>query len=91
MATAIKMQEARLRGDPDARIDVAASLNVLLAEAAHNEVLLGRLWAARPTGLLTRARRSRPRRQRTPGASLTSSGPIRPTGCLRGQLPDRSE
>jgi GntR family transcriptional regulator, transcriptional repressor for pyruvate dehydrogenase complex len=39
MAAAIKTQEARLRGDLDALIDVAASFNVLLAEAAHNEVL----------------------------------------------------
>jgi GntR family transcriptional repressor for pyruvate dehydrogenase complex len=39
LAAAIKKQEARLRGDLDALIDVAASFNVLLAEAAHNEVL----------------------------------------------------
>jgi GntR family transcriptional repressor for pyruvate dehydrogenase complex len=32
-------QEARLRGDVDALVNVAASFNVLLAEAAHNEVL----------------------------------------------------
>jgi GntR family transcriptional repressor for pyruvate dehydrogenase complex len=39
LESAIKTQEARLRGDLDALIDVAASFNVLLAEAAHNEVL----------------------------------------------------
>lgn len=39
LAEAIQNQEARLRGDLDALIDVAASFNVLLAEAAHNEVL----------------------------------------------------
>jgi GntR family transcriptional regulator, transcriptional repressor for pyruvate dehydrogenase complex len=39
LTAAIEKQEARLRGDVDALIDVAASFNVLLAEAAHNEVL----------------------------------------------------
>jgi GntR family transcriptional repressor for pyruvate dehydrogenase complex len=39
MAAAIAEQEARLLGDMDALIDVAASFNVLLAESAHNEVL----------------------------------------------------
>jgi GntR family transcriptional regulator, transcriptional repressor for pyruvate dehydrogenase complex len=39
LAAAIKKQEARLSGDLSALIDVAASFNVLLAEAAHNEVL----------------------------------------------------
>jgi GntR family transcriptional repressor for pyruvate dehydrogenase complex len=39
LGAAIAEQEARLQGDMDALIDVAASFNVLLAEAAHNEVL----------------------------------------------------
>jgi GntR family transcriptional regulator, transcriptional repressor for pyruvate dehydrogenase complex len=39
LAAAIAEQEARLLGDMDALIDVAASFNVLLAESAHNEVL----------------------------------------------------
>ncbi|MGO9958598.1 MAG: FadR/GntR family transcriptional regulator [Solirubrobacteraceae bacterium] len=39
LAAAISEQEAALRGDLDELIDVAASFNVLLAEAAHNEVL----------------------------------------------------
>lgn len=39
IAAALEEQAARLRGDVDALIDVAASFNVLLAEAAHNEVL----------------------------------------------------
>jgi GntR family transcriptional repressor for pyruvate dehydrogenase complex len=39
LAAAIAEQESRLHGDMEALIDVAASFNVLLAEAAHNEVL----------------------------------------------------
>lgn len=40
MEAAITEQESRIGGeDVDALIDVAASFNVLLAEAAHNEVL----------------------------------------------------
>jgi DNA-binding FadR family transcriptional regulator len=39
LAAALEEQERRLRGDLDALVDVAASFNVLLAEAAHNEVL----------------------------------------------------
>ena len=39
LSAALVEQEARLRGDVDALVDVAASFNVLLAEAAHNEVL----------------------------------------------------
>jgi GntR family transcriptional repressor for pyruvate dehydrogenase complex len=39
LANAIKKQEALLSGDLTPLIDVAASFNVLLAEAAHNEVL----------------------------------------------------
>jgi DNA-binding FadR family transcriptional regulator len=39
LASAIAEQEARLQGDVDALIDVAASFNVVLAEAAHNEIL----------------------------------------------------
>ena len=36
---ALAEQEERLRGDVDALVHVAAHFNVLLAEAAHNEVL----------------------------------------------------
>ncbi len=39
LEAAIKKQKARLGSDLDSLIDVAASFNVLLAEAAHNEVL----------------------------------------------------
>ena len=39
LSAALVEQERRLRGDLDALVDVAASFNVLLAEAAHNEVL----------------------------------------------------
>jgi GntR family transcriptional repressor for pyruvate dehydrogenase complex len=39
LSAALVEQEARLRGDLDALVDVAASFNVLLAAAAHNEVL----------------------------------------------------
>jgi GntR family transcriptional regulator, transcriptional repressor for pyruvate dehydrogenase complex len=39
LSAALTEQEARLRGDVDALVDTAASFNVLLAEAAHNEVL----------------------------------------------------
>jgi GntR family transcriptional repressor for pyruvate dehydrogenase complex len=39
LSAALEEQERRLRGDLDALVDVAASFNVLLAEAAHNEVL----------------------------------------------------
>lgn len=39
LAAALEEQERRLHGDLDALVDVAASFNVLLAEAAHNEVL----------------------------------------------------
>jgi GntR family transcriptional repressor for pyruvate dehydrogenase complex len=39
LEAALAEQEARLRGDLDALVDVAAHFNVLLAEAAHNEVL----------------------------------------------------
>ena len=39
LSAALAEQESRLRGDVDALVDVAASFNVLLAEAAHNEVL----------------------------------------------------
>jgi DNA-binding FadR family transcriptional regulator len=39
LQAALVEQEARLRGDLDALLDVATSFNVLLAEAAHNEVL----------------------------------------------------
>ena len=40
MASALVEQEARLaRGDIDAIVETAASFNVLLADAAHNEVL----------------------------------------------------
>jgi GntR family transcriptional regulator, transcriptional repressor for pyruvate dehydrogenase complex len=39
LSAALTEQEARLRGDLDALVDVAASFNVLLAAAAHNEVL----------------------------------------------------
>jgi DNA-binding FadR family transcriptional regulator len=39
LQAALVEQEARLRGDLEALLDVAASFNVLLAEAAHNEVL----------------------------------------------------
>jgi GntR family transcriptional regulator, transcriptional repressor for pyruvate dehydrogenase complex len=39
LSAAIEEQEKRLSGDVDALINVAASFNVLLAEAAHNEVL----------------------------------------------------
>jgi GntR family transcriptional repressor for pyruvate dehydrogenase complex len=39
LSAALEVQESRLRGDIDALVDVAASFNVLLAAAAHNEVL----------------------------------------------------
>jgi GntR family transcriptional regulator, transcriptional repressor for pyruvate dehydrogenase complex len=39
LASSIAEQEARLQGDMEALIDVAASFNVVLAEAAHNEIL----------------------------------------------------
>jgi DNA-binding FadR family transcriptional regulator len=39
LEAALKVQESRLTGTIDALVDVAASFNVLLAEAAHNEVL----------------------------------------------------
>jgi GntR family transcriptional repressor for pyruvate dehydrogenase complex len=39
LAAALKVQEERLTGKIDDLVDVAASFNVLLAEAAHNEVL----------------------------------------------------
>jgi GntR family transcriptional repressor for pyruvate dehydrogenase complex len=39
MAAALVVQEARLGGDIDAIVETAASFNVLLADAAHNEVL----------------------------------------------------
>lgn len=39
LEAALDEQEARLRGDLNALVDVAAHFNVLLAEAAHNEVL----------------------------------------------------
>ena len=39
LEAALVEQEARLRGDVDALVNVAATFNVLLAEAAHNEVL----------------------------------------------------
>ncbi len=39
LEAALVEQEARLRGDVDALVHVAAHFNVLLAEAAHNEVL----------------------------------------------------
>jgi DNA-binding FadR family transcriptional regulator len=39
LSAALEEQKRRLRGDLDALVDVAASFNVLLAEAAHNEVL----------------------------------------------------
>lgn len=39
MSAALAEQEARLDGSLEALVDVAASFNVLLAEAAHNEVL----------------------------------------------------
>lgn len=39
MAAALVVQEKRLGGDIDAIVETAASFNVLLADAAHNEVL----------------------------------------------------
>ena len=39
LSAALVVQEERLKGEIDALVDVAASFNVLLAEAAHNEVL----------------------------------------------------
>jgi GntR family transcriptional regulator, transcriptional repressor for pyruvate dehydrogenase complex len=39
LSAALDEQERRLRGDLDALVDVAASFNVLLAEAAHNDLL----------------------------------------------------
>jgi GntR family transcriptional repressor for pyruvate dehydrogenase complex len=39
LEAALAEQEARLRGDLASLVDVAAHFNVLLAEAAHNEVL----------------------------------------------------
>ena len=39
LEAALAEQEARLRGDVDELVNVAASFNVLLAECAHNEVL----------------------------------------------------
>jgi DNA-binding FadR family transcriptional regulator len=39
MAAALIVQESRLNGDIDAIVETAASFNVLIAEAAHNEVL----------------------------------------------------
>lgn len=39
LEAALVEQEARLRGDLDALVHVAAHFNVLLADAAHNEVL----------------------------------------------------
>ena len=39
LSAALVEQEERLRGDVDALVHVAAHFNVLLAEAAHNEVL----------------------------------------------------
>jgi DNA-binding GntR family transcriptional regulator len=39
MTAALAEQESRLGGDIDAIVDIAASFNVLLADAAHNEVL----------------------------------------------------
>ena len=39
LAAALVEQEPRLRGDLDALVDTAAHFNVLLADAAHNEVL----------------------------------------------------
>ena len=39
LEAALVEQEERLRGDVDALVHVAAHFNVLLAEAAHNEVL----------------------------------------------------
>jgi DNA-binding FadR family transcriptional regulator len=39
LEAALKVQEARLTGKIEDLVDVAASFNVLLAEAAHNEVL----------------------------------------------------
>jgi GntR family transcriptional regulator, transcriptional repressor for pyruvate dehydrogenase complex len=39
LEAALVEQEARLRGDVDALVHVAAHFNVLLADAAHNEVL----------------------------------------------------
>ncbi len=39
LSAALVEQEARLKGEIGALVDVAASFNVLLAEAAHNEVL----------------------------------------------------
>ena len=39
LSSALVEQEARLRGDVDALVHVAAHFNVLLADAAHNEVL----------------------------------------------------
>jgi DNA-binding FadR family transcriptional regulator len=39
LSAALVEQEARLRGDVDALVHVAAHFNVLLADAAHNEVL----------------------------------------------------
>jgi GntR family transcriptional repressor for pyruvate dehydrogenase complex len=39
MAAALVVQESRLGGDIDAIVETAASFNVLLADAAHNEVL----------------------------------------------------
>jgi GntR family transcriptional regulator, transcriptional repressor for pyruvate dehydrogenase complex len=39
LEAALEEQERRLRGDLDALVDVAASFNVLLADAAHNDLL----------------------------------------------------
>ena len=39
LSAALVEQEARLKGEIGPLVDVAASFNVLLAEAAHNEVL----------------------------------------------------
>jgi len=39
LADALDEQERRLRGDVPALLEIAANFNVLLAEAAHNEVL----------------------------------------------------
>jgi GntR family transcriptional repressor for pyruvate dehydrogenase complex len=40
IADALTEQERRLTGDIDAALDIAANFNVLLAEAAHNEVFV---------------------------------------------------
>ncbi len=93
LAAALDEQERRLRGDVDALVDVAASFNVLLAEAAHNEVLSAMIQSFVALMIERGPRVYQPRgipRVGHPGAPRALRGRPRPRRRPRGQADARA-